>query len=177
LQAGMQSLVDKVDDLIQSLNHLPLNKHTTVTTSYETEGTPPPQEDDTSDSERPAHAYGGVFKTEHVARIAEAGRPEIVGDIPFMTKALQGALLQVRDVMQPSDFAPMMKDLSQVMTKMDQTVKDVVAQPGETTNLTITIQTLDSDNVETAVERKILPALTKVLSNGRGLSDLRRVLG
>jgi hypothetical protein len=38
------------------------------------------------------HAAGGVFTREHLARIAEGGQPEIVGDVAFMSRALSGAM-------------------------------------------------------------------------------------
>lgn len=43
----------------------------------------------------PGHADGGVFATEHIARIAEGGQPEIVGNVDFMTRALTGAMNRV----------------------------------------------------------------------------------
>lgn len=45
---------------------------------------------------------------------------------------------------------------------------------GDTLN--IEIQSFDSTGVETAMERKLLPALTAVLGRGRGLRDLQQVL-
>lgn len=45
-----------------------------------------------SSGEVPGHAAGGVFSRPHLAMIAEGGRPEIVGDQTFMTKALVQAL-------------------------------------------------------------------------------------
>jgi hypothetical protein len=43
----------------------------------------------------PGHRLGGVFSTPHLARIAEGGKAEIVGDIDFMTRALAGAMQRV----------------------------------------------------------------------------------
>jgi TP901 family phage tail tape measure protein len=43
----------------------------------------------------PGHAAGGVFSRPHLAQIAEGGESEIVGSVPFMTKALTGALERV----------------------------------------------------------------------------------
>ena len=43
----------------------------------------------------PGHASGGVFYDEHLARIAEGGRPEIIGDMDFMTQALVRAINRV----------------------------------------------------------------------------------
>lgn len=54
---------------------------------------PPPGDNGGGDgTPPPGHAAGGVFTGEHVARIAEGGQPEIVGSVPFMRKALVGAL-------------------------------------------------------------------------------------
>jgi hypothetical protein len=43
----------------------------------------------------PGHARGGLFRHAHPAWIAERGKPEIVGDVEFMTRALAGALARM----------------------------------------------------------------------------------
>jgi hypothetical protein len=37
------------------------------------------------------HAAGGLFSTPHIAKIAEAGQPEIIGTEQFMARAIAGA--------------------------------------------------------------------------------------
>lgn len=57
------------------------------------------------DLEIPGHARGGLFRREHIARIAEGGEPEMVGSVGFMTRALSGALARMA-TMEASVGAP-----------------------------------------------------------------------
>jgi hypothetical protein len=83
--------------------------------------TPPP-------GDVPGHAAGGVFASEHLARIAEGGQPEIVGSVDFMRRALAGA---IRDVGRTGAVTPAgAQAITQTLVfKLDErTVSEVVAR-------------------------------------------------
>jgi hypothetical protein len=84
---GFQSAADRAKGAI---NSIPTSRDFSVNGVYNAPDVP---SDDGSDL--PGHAAGGLFNTPHIARIAEAGQPEIVGSQEFMAKALAGAIQMV----------------------------------------------------------------------------------
>jgi hypothetical protein len=153
--------------IADAISRIPRHVDVAVAVDY-TAGSPPelgpyandwtPAGDLTLHEDLPGHADGGVFSTPHKAWIAEGGRPEIIGDVPFMTEALRGAItsLQARGVTNAAPVAP----------AGDTLVIPVVVPAG---------QTLTPEALTEAVIAA-LPA--KVRRNVAGVrSDLRAALG
>lgn len=156
LTDAMKSLVDEVRKLVEHLanvksgiENIPSEKQIDIRGRYI-----PPDVTDTG-GDLPGHARGGYFTREHVARVAEAGRPEIVGDADFMTDQLARAIERL---------GGQTRGASVSASAAIETVHVKLEAPNETT-------------VELWTERQTLPALIKILERGRGLSDLQAALG
>jgi hypothetical protein len=80
---GFQSAADRAKGAI---NSIPTSRDFSVNGVYNAPDVP---SGDGSDLE--GHAKGGLFSTPHIARIAEAGQPEIIGTEQFMARAIAGA--------------------------------------------------------------------------------------
>lgn len=93
---ALGDLIAKMDAFVNAIADATADRTQHITRQYHDPGPPPGWFDDPF--AMPGHAAGGVFSREHVARIAEGGRAEIVGDVPFMTRALTGALQRVASI-------------------------------------------------------------------------------
>jgi TP901 family phage tail tape measure protein len=85
-----------------------------------------------------AHALGGVFSNEHLARIAEGGEPEIVGPVGFMAKALEGALARVGGL-SPGGPLQSVTILEMDKREVGRAIADVL--PGELRRLGVRVRT------------------------------------
>lgn len=129
---GFQKVVDKLTDLINkiagttgALNAIPTSKNIDVNFNGHWNIPEMPRVGDNGE-DVPGHAMGGVFASEHLARIAEGGKPEIVGDQDFMTAAVQRALINISatTVLPSSAPAPsldprMLDSLDELVSKFD----------------------------------------------------------
>jgi hypothetical protein len=100
LTQGFDRIVDAINrvakalgaDLPDAIAKIPKDVQINVKTKYTHEG------DDGGGGEQPEpehYATGGIASGAQIARVAERGKKEIIGDVEFMTQALAGALGKV----------------------------------------------------------------------------------
>jgi SLT domain-containing protein len=99
---GFDRIVKKLDEVFtkflgigDAVNSIPRNVDIEVNGRYNGPDIPTYEEAGIRGDEMPGHASGGLFTKAHVAKIAEAGKPEMVGDADFMANALTRAIAAV----------------------------------------------------------------------------------
>jgi hypothetical protein len=179
LTDGMTTLVQKVGQLIDKLNG--------VTTTAETMGTKASAAfadvtsgaDDAKaaiDSVTYGASPGGI--TDVIAHLKAAGTAAGLFAQQFTSQ--MGDAKKAVDTVTAPDAAHLEvmpnQSAGSPLSPSDIAMAGSIGAGAGPTHLTVQIQSLDSNSVELAMERKFLPAMVKVLGRGRSLSDLQQVL-